>query len=53
LKAANVTAGVRGSGDVTCYATDYLKASVGGSGSIGYKGNPARMDIPKKRVHKL
>lgn len=47
-----VSASISGSGSIKCYATEYLKARTGGSGSIGYKGNP-EVDSPKKGLHKL
>lgn len=41
LKAENVDAIVRGSGNINCHATRILRATVQGSGNIGYKGNPS------------
>lgn len=52
LQAKRISASVAGSGDIKCHATDYLKARISGSGSIGYKGNP-EVDSPKKGLHKL
>jgi hypothetical protein len=53
LQAANLSASISGSGDISCYASERLKARISGSGSIGYKGNPQELDIPKKGVRKL
>ena len=53
LKAKSVHASVAGSGDVTCHATDYLKARTTGSGSIGYKGKPKELDLPKRNIYEL
>ena len=53
LEAKSVNASVAGSGDITCRATDYLKARTTGSGSIGYKGNPKELDLPKKNIYEL
>ena len=40
MKAQTVKATVKGSGDITCYATEELVGNVLGSGSIRYKGEP-------------
>lgn len=48
-----VNASVAGSGDIQCHATDYLKAFTTGSGSIGYKGKPKELDIPRKSIYEL
>ena len=32
---------------------DYLKARTTGSGSIGYKGEPKELDLPKKNIYEL
>ena len=53
LEVKSVNASVAGSGDITCHATDYLKARTTGSGSIGYKGNPKELDLPKKNIYEL
>ena len=53
LRAKSVNASVAGSGDITCYAADYLKARTTGSGSIGYKGEPKELDLPKKNIYEL
>ena len=53
LIAEDVSASSSGSGDITCYASQSVKASRSGSGSIGYKGNPAKVDIGKKGVYKM
>ena len=53
LKAKRVNASVSGSGSVKCYASDYLKARSTGSGSIGYKGNPQELDLPRKNIYEL
>ena len=53
LKVKSVNASVAGSGDITCHATDYLKARTTGSGSIGYKGKPKELDLPKKNIYEL
>ena len=52
LKAQQVEASVAGSGDITCHATDLLKANISGSGEIGYAGSP-RLEVPKKGIYKL
>ncbi len=53
LKSEKTTASISGSGDLRCHANQYLKATVSGSGSIGYKGNPSETEFSKKGVHKL
>lgn len=45
LKADNVEARISGSGDIQVTATESLKASIGGSGDIVYKGNPKKEDF--------
>lgn len=52
LEAKKISASISGSGDIKCFATEFLKARTGGSGSIGYKGDP-QLDIPKKGLYKL
>lgn len=47
-----VSASISGSGDIKCYATEFLKVRTGGSGKVGYKGNP-ELDYPKKSLYKL
>jgi hypothetical protein len=44
LRSQNTDATVSGSGDVTVYASKYLKARVSGSGGIKYDGNPEKTD---------
>ena len=53
LQAADVKARVSGSGDITCYATQSIEADRVGSGSIGYKGHPDKVNVSKKGVHSL
>ena len=53
LQAEDVTARVSGSGDITCYASQSIEANRVGSGSIGYKGNPAKVDIGKKGIYPI
>lgn len=48
-----VKASVTGSGEIRCHATDYLKANTTGSGSIGYKGRPKELDLPRKNIYEL
>lgn len=50
--AQKASASISGSGDIKCHATDFLKVRIGGSGSVGYKGNP-ELDCPKKGLYKL
>jgi len=45
LKVARVEAAVMGSGDISVYASESLKARVSGSGDISYKGNPEKQDF--------
>ena len=52
LKAQKVNTSIAGSGDIKCFATEYLKVRTSGSGSVGYKGNP-EIDTPKKGLYKL
>jgi Putative auto-transporter adhesin, head GIN domain len=40
LVAARVTAGITGSGTIQLYASESVDASVSGSGTIAYRGNP-------------
>jgi hypothetical protein len=47
LKAKTATAVLTGSGNITIYASDSLEATLSGSGSIRYSGNPANV---KKNV---
>ena len=51
LQSENVKARISGSGDITCFASQSIEANRVGSGSIGYKGNPAKVDIGKKGVY--
>lgn len=44
LRSENTEAFVSGSGDVSVYASKYLKARVSGSGDIKYDGNPEKKD---------
>lgn len=53
LQATDVKARVSGSGDITCHATQSIEANRIGSGSIGYKGHPAKVDVSKKGVRSL
>lgn len=56
LQAVNVTATLNGSGDLNCHVTGTLKAGVNGSGDIGYKGNPSRVELiggRAKNIRKL
>lgn len=45
LEATHVEARISGSGDIQVNAKESLKASVGGSGDIVYKGNPKKEDF--------
>ena len=45
LKAVRVEAAVMGSGDISVFAKESLKARVSGSGDISYKGNPEKQDF--------
>lgn len=45
LKAGRVEAAVMGSGDISVFVTESLKARVSGSGDISYKGNPEKQDF--------
>jgi hypothetical protein len=47
LKAKTAVATLTGSGNITIYASDSLEATLSGSGSIRYSGNPAKV---KKNV---
>lgn len=53
FKTNRVEVTVAGSGDLKCYAKDYLKASVAGSGSVRYLGNPEVDAHPKADVKKM
>jgi hypothetical protein len=53
LLTEEVKARTSGSGDITCYASQSIEANRTGSGSIGYKGNPTKVDISKKGVYKM
>ena len=53
FKTNRVEVTVAGSGDLKCYAKDYLKASVAGSGSVRYLGNPEVDAHPKADVKKI
>lgn len=44
LEADNVQATTSGSGDIKVTAREMLKARVSGSGDIGYRGNPKKVD---------
>ncbi len=50
--AKQVTAKVSGSGNIKCYASDYLKVRTTGSGTVKYKGDP-KLDFTKKGLYKL
>lgn len=43
VEAKDVRSTVRGSGSINLWATQSLDASVAGSGSVGYRGNPAKL----------
>lgn len=45
FKCDRVDATVTGSGDITVYVTEELRASVPGSGDIKYRGNPKKEDF--------
>lgn len=47
------SADISGSGEIKCHATDYLKARINGSGSVGYKSEPKELDCPKEKSYKL
>ena len=53
LEAEAVKARTSGSGDITCFASQSIEADRVGSGSIGYKGNPANVNISKKGVYTM
>ena len=53
LKAANVSAAAVGQGDISCRATQKLRARTSGMGKISYKGNPKELDIPQPNIRKL
>jgi len=53
LKAAKVDIVGNGSGDMTVSVSDYLKASLNGSGSIFYRGNPAKVKVSEKGSGKI
>jgi putative autotransporter adhesin-like protein len=44
LKADSVTVTLNGSGNITVYASESLDASIHGSGTINYAGNPAQIN---------
>ena len=48
LNAAKVDVVGNGSGNISVSVSDYLKAALNGSGSIYYKGNPAKVKISEK-----
>lgn len=50
LKANSVEAAARGVGNITCYATEAISATVDGVGSIKYKGSPADKRINKNGI---
>jgi hypothetical protein len=47
-----LSAGISGSGNIKCWATDNLKIRVAGSGRVGYKGSPV-LDVAKRNVYRL
>lgn len=53
LQATSVETKTSGSGDISCYASEKLTARTSGSGDISYKGNPQKVDSPRKGLHKL
>lgn len=53
LEAKRVEASVAGSGDIVCHASEVVKARISGSGSVGYEGDPAEVDVPRKGAYKL
>ena len=53
LQAVDVTATLNGSGDLNCYATGTLKVGVNGSGEIGYKGNPTKVELINGRYKNI
>lgn len=53
LQAVDVTATLNGSGDLNCYATGILKVGVNGSGEIGYKGNPTKVELINGRAKNI
>lgn len=53
LLTEEVKARTSGSGDITCYASQAIEANTTGSGSIGYRGNPAKVNISKKGVYSM
>lgn len=52
LLVANVNVRIGGSGSIKCHATELLKANIGGSGSVTYKGNP-QVEGPRKGLRKI
>ncbi len=50
LKAKSVVATCDGVGNITCYATEKLNASMNGVGSIKYKGNPKEKEFKKDGI---
>lgn len=53
LKARRVKGEVSGVGGIDCYATDSLKASVSGVGSLKYAGNPYKKILNESGVGKI
>lgn len=53
LKSRNTEAYCMSSGDIECYASDYLKASRMSAGSIGYSGNPKKIDMEKNGIFEI
>ena len=54
LKAVHVNASASSAGDISCYPIESLKAKSSSAGSIGYRGEPKRIDFSsKKGLHKL
>ncbi|MCK9160176.1 MAG: head GIN domain-containing protein [Bacteroidaceae bacterium] len=49
LKANNVSVASSGSGDIDCYASKAIKGSIHGSGSVNCDGNPALVNMGKRR----
>ena len=52
LSATNVNAKLNGSGNITCFVSGILNCSMSGSGEIGYKGNPSKIESTGKNKPK-
>lgn len=53
LKANNVAGEVTGVGNITCYATDSIWATVSGVGSLKYRGTPQAKQLTRTGVGKI